>query len=388
MKFVSSLLLAATALTFIGCTSMKPEHHSMKKAPSEKEVLTNYADIVHASYEDSLMEAQKLEAALEQLVQDPSPATLEFAKSAWKQTRIPYGQTEVYRFGEGPIDDEDGPEGQLNAWPMDEGYVDYVVGDSQGLIQSMDFDITKSNLIEVNEAGGEENVSTGFHAIEFLLWGQDQDPNGPGSRPYTDFAIEESDSVESRRALYLLTVAQLLNDDLESLVNAWAPGDAENYRAEFLALPTKEALRRILTGMGTLSKAELSGERMAVAVESGDQEDEHSCFSDNTHVDIIQNAQGIQNVLMGEYRRTNGAVVKGPGVINLLEKSLADSFMETSNKTMVDVYAIPVPFDQAILDSEGQALIQESITSLRKQGDLVVLAAKDLGIENVQVELE
>ena len=107
-------------------------------------------------------------------MEEPTAATLEAAKRAWLNARDDYGPTEAYRFYGGPIDnDDDGPEGQLNAWPMDEGYVDYVearrTAGSINMVAEYP-QITTELLIELNEAGGETNVSTGWHAIEFLLW--------------------------------------------------------------------------------------------------------------------------------------------------------------------------------------------------------------------------
>ena len=48
-------------------------------------------------------------------------------------------------------------------------------------------EITAEALTAANEEGGETNISTGWHAIEFLLWGQDLSATGPGARPATDY---------------------------------------------------------------------------------------------------------------------------------------------------------------------------------------------------------
>jgi len=92
-------------------------------APAAKDVLTTYADIAHAGYEDSLITAKELQAAIDALVANPSASTFDAAKSAWLASRVPYQQTEVYRFGNAIVDDW---EGKVNAWPLDEGLIDYV----------------------------------------------------------------------------------------------------------------------------------------------------------------------------------------------------------------------------------------------------------------------
>ena len=303
-------------------------------------------------------------------------------RNAWKRARIPYGQTEAFRFYGGPIDDADGPEGQLNAWPMDESYVDYVEGNPcAGIINDPEAPITQEHLLALNEQGGEENVSLGYHAIEFLLWGQDLSADGPGARPVSDY-------VEApRRVQYLQTVASQLVDDLRSLVEEWAPRQNGNYRTAFLAQEPNEALRQILVGIGTLSRSELAGERMAVALESHDQEDEHSCFSDNTHVDIVRNAQGIQNVIEGRYVRSNGTVLSGPGILALLQDGRKAELRHQMRNAMTAVHTIKPPFDREIVTPIGRQRVQAAIHALRAQAEAIVNAAADLGIPNLQVEL-
>lgn len=348
-------------------------------------VLHQYATIVHASYEDAYTSAMALRTALQTLVESPSPDTLQAAKSAWKQARIPYGQTEAYRFYAGPIDGDDGPEGLLNAWPLDESYIDYVAGDAtMGIINRLEVPITADQLRAMNEEGGEENVSTGFHAIEFLLWGQDQSAEGPGARPYTDYVTPPS---AERRGQYLLTVAEMLTHDLNRMVQAWAPDKPQNYRAAFLTANPTESLRKILSGIGVLSRGELAGERMAVALSTRDQEDEHSCFSDNTHVDIRQNAQGIRNVYEGRYVRTNGTIIDGPGIGDLISAELNTAMTRQLDDTLQKVNAIAPPFDREIVTEEGRKRIQDAIDALRAQAGLIVTVAQELGIANLQVEL-
>ena len=347
-----------------------------------EQVVAHYADIVHAGYADSHKRAVDLQRALQALTDRPSAAALEAAKNAWKRARIPYGQTEAFRFYGGPIDDADGPEGVINAWPMDEGYVDYVLGNPcAGIINNPDTPITREHLVALNEQGGEENVSTGYHAIEFLLWGQDLSADGPGARPVSDYKDAP------RRVQYLHTVTAQLVDDLEFLVQEWAPGQNGNYRAAFLAQSPKEALRRILVGIGTLSRSELAGERMAVALESQDQEDEHSCFSDNTHDDIIRNAQGIRNVIEGRYVRSNGILVDGPGILALLQDGRRTELEGKTRNAMAAVHTIQPPFDGEIASPIGRQRVLAAIHALRAQAEAIVNAAADLGIPNLQVEL-
>lgn len=348
------------------------------------EVVAHYADGVYALYGKSLASARAMDAAIDIFLGEPTAATLEAAKRAWLIARDDYGPTEAFRFYGGPIDnEEDGPEGLLNAWPMDEAYIDYVVGNpSAGIINNPEaFPVIDAALIEsLNEEGGEENVSTGWHAIEFLLWGQDLNENGPGSRPledYTDNANAE------RRGVYLATASDLLLVHLGSLADAWAPGVAGNYRAEFLAMDADAALNNIITGIGELSRGELAGERMTVAYEERSQEDEHSCFSDNTVADIVGNARGIQMVYTGDY-----GLASGPGVMDLVavvNADLAGQLEREIGRSVALAEVIPNPFDRHLRGNipnsdPGREAVLRTIESLEGQTDSIVSAAEQIGI--------
>ncbi|MEC9443408.1 MAG: imelysin family protein [Myxococcota bacterium] len=341
------------------------------------EMMTNYAAIVSASYEDSVTAAKDLDAAIDTFAADPTQANLAAARQAWLDSREPYLQTEVYRFYGGPIDDEDGPEGLLNAWPLDEAYIDYVEGNADaGIIQDDSVEISAASLESLNEQGGEENIATGYHAIEFLLWGQDMNPDGPGDRSYTDYVDAEGNAANSdRRTLYLTTASDLLITHLESVESEWAEG-GNNYRATFVASEPADGLRDVLTGMIILSGFETGGERLQTALDSGDQEDEHSCFSDNTHRDMIQDVQGIQNVYLGTYTRLDGTKVSGTGVKDVIaarDADLANEIEAQIAKSLAAAKAMNTPFDQEIASDnpEGRARVEALIVSLRAQEDLL-----------------
>lgn len=173
-------------------------------------VIENYAAIVLANYEDAITTATALDAALHDFVDAPSPESLQAARASWLAAREPYGQSEAFRFAGGPIDDEGGLEGLLNAWPLDEGYIDYLEGaPDSGIINNVAHcpEITPELLASLNEVGAEENISTGYHAIEFLLWGQDQSADGSGDRPFTDYTTAPN---AERRGQYLLAASELL----------------------------------------------------------------------------------------------------------------------------------------------------------------------------------
>jgi putative iron-regulated protein len=373
------ILVALFLLMALGISASAQDDAESLKA----EAVAHYADIVYSSYQDSYDLTVILNDALIAFVENPSEESLLAAREAWLAVREVYGQTEAYRFYGGPIDGEDGPEGLINAWPLDEAYVDYVEGDENaGIINNVEEypEINIELLSSLNEAGGESNISVGFHAIEFLLWGQDLSDDGAGQRAYTDYT--DAPNAE-RRGQYLLAVGELLLENLDSLVQAWTPEVEGNYRDEFLALPVDEALRNILTGIGVLSKSELAGERIFTAYDNQDQEDEHSCFSDNTHRDIVTNFMGIQNVYTGSYTRPDGTELAGTSladVIAALNPELNDRVLELLATADAATAAIPAPFDQAIIEAESRELVFAAVSSLLDLGDSFVEVADTMGI--------
>ncbi|MBS3847408.1 peptidase [Devosia sp. BSSL-BM10] len=360
-------------------------------APAEADVLANYADLALAGYEDSLSTAKALDAAIDALIADPSAANLDAAKDAWKAARIPYQQTEAFRFGN-PIVDE--WEGRVNAWPLDEGLIDYVdasygtESDSNALYvanvianpkisidgEELDAtDITPALLQEhLQEAAGvESNVATGYHAIEFLLWGQDLNGTdaGAGAREYTDYSTAEH---ADRRAAYLKAASSLLVSDLEEMVANWTADGAAR-----AALPDL-GISAILTGMGSLSFGEVAGERMKLGLLLHDPEEEHDCFSDNTHASHLNDAVGIQNVYLGKYTRVDGSVVEGPALASVIadhdaeldaeiQALLADTVAKM--QAMADRAEAGEAYDQQIGEgnAEGNAVVQAAIDGLIAQ---------------------
>ena len=392
-------LFVATAFS-IGISSCSKDESDSKQDEIndlKTELITNFSNIAYANYKDAYDDAVELNNSLIAFTDNPTAATHQDAKDAWLHSRESYGQTEAFRFMNGPIDDDNGPEGALNAWPLDENYMDYVYNPitheiiREGLINDESFDITLANLNSKNEDGGEKNISIGYHAIEFLLWGQDLNASmsGPdfslsGQRDYTDFTTDED---AERRKIYLKLVGDQLLEDLQYVTTAWAP--AAWGRENFESLEDDKAIEAILTGMGKLSKGELAGERMFVALSNKDQEDEHSCFSDNTHRDIYNNALGIRNIYYGTYGSVSGASIED--LVSAQDSDLAAELTALFETTWTKIKAVDAakPFDkQLTLESVGgSGPIMSAVLSLQEQGDKIAEAGDALGL-NVVADLE
>ncbi|WP_370528964.1 imelysin family protein [Paracoccus sp. AK26] len=380
------------------------------------EVVTTYADIALATYGDSLSTAQALRRAVGDLVADPSPETLAAARQAWTAARVPYQQSEVFRFGNPIVDDW---EGRVNAWPLDEGLIDYV---AEGTPSTEDNELAQLNVIAnpvlelgsetldaatitpdtiraLHEAGGiEANVASGYHAIEFLLWGQDLNGTGPGagSRPHTDFLAGAgcTNGNCDRRAQYLVAATDLLVSDLREMTGNWeTDGPA---RAAVTADP-QAGLRAMLTGMGSLSYGEQAGERMKLGLMLNDPEEEHDCFSDQTHLSHYHDGLGIQNVYLGRYVRVDGSEVAGPSLSGLVAEAdagLDQALQADLAATMVALTALRdkaeagMAYDQMLApgDQEGAAVIQAGVDGLAKQAKSIERAVAALGLDGIAFE--
>jgi putative iron-regulated protein len=405
----SAVASALTAIAWIVLSTTEGVAQADKVDPAA--VSRTYAEMARAVYSDSLARAKLLQQAVGQMLAKPSAETLAAARRAWVDARVPYLQSEAFRFTN-PI--VDAWEGKVNAWPLDEGLIDYVASASQDSdnplfaanviankvvkIDGSDVEagrITPELLREkLHEAGGlRSNVATGWHAIEFLLWGQDLNGTGPGAgdRPHTDYDLAACTHGNcDRRAEYLRVVTDLLVEDLAWMVEQWQP-TGEAYR-RVVTLPAAEAQLAIFSGIASLSYGELAGERMKLALLLHDPEEEHDCFSDNSHNSHFWDAVGIQNVYLGRYRRTDGTVVAGPSLSDVVRAKSAAADADVSKalahtvarmQVIVDKANQGMAFDQLIAEgnAEGNRIVQDGIDALLAQTAALrrAVVALDLG---------
>ncbi len=402
-----------TPIAAIFCASALPA-----LAVEQAEVVATYADIAAATYGDSLTSARTLQTAVETLITNPSEETHAAAKAAWLAARAPYLQSEVFRFGNPIVDDW---EGKVNAWPLDEGFIDYVdagyggaaaenafaglnvIATPKFTLSGAEVDATAitSELIAntLQEAEGiEANVASGYHAIEFLLWGQDLNgtATGAGARSFTDYAIGAlcTGGNCDRRAAYLQSATALLVSDLEYIVAAWGE-DGEARKA--VTSDPAAGISAMLTGMGSLSYGELAGERMKLGLMLNDPEEEQDCFSDNTHNSHFYDGLGVQNVYFGRYKRMDGTMLQGASLAELVaakDASLNAQLIAEIGSTMMALGAIRsaaesgFAYDQMLAtgNAEGEALIMGGVNALVTQTASIERVVTALGIGEVAFE--
>ncbi|MGI3168054.1 imelysin family protein [Pseudooceanicola sp. C21-150M6] len=405
-----------TAASLLALTAALPAF--AQDAPEKSAVLTTYANIAEAGYSDALTSAKALKGAVDALLAEPTEANLTAARAAWIAARVPYQQTEVFRFGNPIVDDW---EGKVNAWPLDEGLIDYVDPTTGGAtdenqyavlnvianptftLSGAEIDATEitaellsDTLHEADEV--EANVATGYHAIEFLLWGQDLHgtEHGAGERPATDYAAGEACTGGNcdRRGAYLTAATDLLISDLEYMAGAWG---AEGEARSAVMADEDAGISAMLTGMGSLSYGEQAGERMKLGVMLNDPEEEHDCFSDNTHNSHFYDAMGIRNVYSGEYVGIDGRVVTGPSLSSLV--AAADPAVDAAltaalDHTMGEMSQMKAAaeagysYDQMLArgNGDGEAIIMAAVEALVAQTAEIERAVSALSLDQIGFE--
>lgn len=407
MKSWSSLVrttllpLCLFTASTIACSSTEEPNDNGNTTIDFAPALENYATHLQKAYADSAADARVLKTKLEALIATPSQATLDAARTEWLNSRRHYMLTEGARFYEGPIDSETAIAGEtignveylLNGWPLDEAYIDYVTDGGPtrepgtpgegGIIANPNEALTPENLDGLNGEGGEENVAAGYHAIEFVLWGQAMDDVGPGQRPFTDFDPNDSThgATAKRRGEFLIAAIDGIIKHLDNLANAWK--DGAPYRAEFLTNKDNQSVANVLSGFGKLSRGEMAGERINAGLESKARRDQHNCFSSTTFADYIRDAEGILAFYKGDYDGHDG-----PGFDELVgasDAAVGKRILEELNTTITDLKGMTVPFEEAIQGDDAspppaRAALIKIREDFRTQGASFADAAKALGI--------
>jgi len=356
-------------------------YHSNANSENTKQLAISYSQLVSHYYKETAIKTKAMNKAINIFLKEPNDNNLTKAKDAWIEARKVYGITEAFRFYGGPIDGtniygEEGPEGLINSWPLNEAYIDYVKGNKNaGIINNLSYEITKSTIIASNQSDDDSDVSTGWHAIEFLLWGQDLSLETAGLRPTSDYI--SGNKINDRRREYLLKTSALLMKHIDWLNSQWA----ENGEGRKAFLSSQDPGGAILTGIATLAGFELSAERIATALDSGDPEDEHSCFSDQTHIDIRANFNGIKNVYLGLGINGENFSPSASNLISNKNPTLHEKIMNTLNITSNNINNITVPFDKMLSEtknSNGRIAAENTVSNLIVLAENIMQAGKEL----------
>lgn len=372
-------------LTFIFLSSCSDNNESNKS----KKLAESYANLVSHYYEETDKKTKSMSLAINDFLNDPNEFSLENAKNKWIAAREVYGITEAFRFYGGPIDGtnqygEEGPEGLINSWPLNEAYIDYVEGNPEaGIVNNLLYKINRDTIIASNQSDDDADVSTGWHAIEFLLWGQDSSIETAGQREFTDYI--PNNEINNRRRDYLLLVTELLVEHINWLNDQWKP----NGSGKDAFLSKENPGGAILTGIATLSGFELSSERIATALDSGDPEDEHSCFSDQTHLDIRANFNGIKNIYLGLGINNQKFSPSVSEIVANRSPKLNEKIIKILDSTSNNINNITVPFDKMLSETKngsGRIAAEKTVSDLIILAETFIEAGKELNWDVIIAE--
>ncbi|MEO8904770.1 MAG: imelysin family protein [Polyangiaceae bacterium] len=382
-KLSSYLAVTASLLGLLGCTD------SDGNSADRSTVVNTYAENLAAAYADSVADETDHQAVVGKFLADPTEKNLAAARTSWLEARAHYMLTEGARFYDGPIDvdtkQRPSREGLINSWPLDEAYIDYttdakgVVDETVGIVNDPTLlkDITASGLDDLNAVQSDTSISSGYHAVEFLLWGQALKPTGPGERPASDYDLTGTRPNPDRRAQYLKVAIDGIITHLTEVRDAWAT-DAE-YRVSFEG-DANAALTKIFTGLAKFSKGELGSQRIGAAYMSKERHDQHDCFSSDTLVDYERDARGIQNMYLGKYGDNDGLGLND--LVHAVDPAEDTKLQGLIQDSIDAIVAIPTPFEASIAgadDSPGRLAISKALDALSRQGDEFGVAAAALG---------
>lgn len=382
MKKLTAVMLLLLMGLLVACGGGTEDTDDEALTALKQEFAANYADIAFATYGESLAGVLAMQGQTEAFVSGPSVGTLSGLRRAWTLTREPFSQTGPFRFDGSPIAQDD-LNALIGAWPVDGAYIDYVMNDpTAGIVNNpADYpEITPENLVAWNQVGAPTNVSAGFHAIEFLLWGEDNSQTASGQRPFEDFTTADN---ADRRGTYLLAANDLLIDNLGAVVDNWDSAMSGNYRETFLAQDPDDALEQILIGLIVFSQVELAEKSLSVPFETSDFNLSPSTFSDFTNRELINGVRGIDNVYKGTYTLANGNEVSGVGlneVVAAVDPDLAQDTQRLIDEALEAMNLVRDPFDQAISIDPTRGSVAAAIAAMNNLTNGLIRVAETMGV--------
>jgi putative iron-regulated protein len=348
-----------------------------------KAEIQGYAQLVADSYAASLADAQALRTAVTAFLANPSDDTLTKARDAWVNGRRTWELTEAFRFYDGPVDvtdTETGPISRLDGWPVDAAAIDYVDDNpTAGIVNNMKLALTRPTLL-TQELSSHAAI-TGWHAIEFLLWGQEPAALGEtGDRPVTDYLPNQPNN--DRRRAYLKLTTDMLVEDLHYLVESWDPKSRNSYAAAFRLLNQREALGRAMNGIAQLAGQELAINRLAAALDSSDRKKLTSRFSGTSYQDFVFALRGVRNVWTGD----QGGETR-PGlslIVGRVDPALAQKILHALDHAEESVGLLQVPIERETLPAPAGAPARQNaeraIADLKNFAALIRDAGAKMGV--------
>ena len=270
--FVTSIKRSISALTTVclcvwlaacGQTNTpdaQPKSHvSTQNAALTPDNLTANQQIIETiteAYQRALSSTSELLDATQQLIDKPSPSTLEGARLAWQKSHDDYLLAQVsqslaisHPVLDSPLSEDNDVVGhtleiRIDQYPAIPGYLDSVKGYPQSGLIHAEVELSIETLLNEHQLSDTAYVALGFHALEVMLFGESTDSDAR----YQDFISNTQkssviDAAKRRQELSLL-LAQQIVDDLALRAEAWRAADG--YYRKFILTLANSTLQEML----------------------------------------------------------------------------------------------------------------------------------------------
>ncbi|GAB4230085.1 MAG: imelysin family protein [Stanieria sp.] len=299
----------------------------------ERGVVRDFTDrVVIPTYELLVERTDELVNAVNGFVSNPQDKTLQTARQAWLTTREPWERSETFAFG--PAESL-GYDGDLDDWPVNET-------DIAAILNSKD-SITPEYVKEL------ETTQKGFHAIELLLFGENNDKQAIDFNP--------------RELEYLKVLTTSFQQTVSDLTTSWTEGVEGNpsYKEVFATAgennnsvyPTvNAAVEEIVQGMlGCLD--EVANEKIGEPLETRENIGFESRFSHSSLNDFANNLRGVENAYLSKVAEagTNGQSISNLVVIKA-NPQLDRKIKQELKVAIETVNAIPSSIETQIGEQE------------------------------------
>lgn len=192
-------LILIFSLIFLAACSPKNEsttNEELNKVQIDSSAFAAQVGIVaYTSLSDASQTAQTLDSQLASFMYHPNPMSQAEIQQAWRLAYNSFLHSLIFSYL--PI--QDPPEwqsqrigyrhllGQLDSWPIEGGYIDYIQGyPFSGIVNDLTLEIDEDSIRSQHGFTDPTNASLGYHALEFMLWGNS------GKRSAHDFFPQEN----------------------------------------------------------------------------------------------------------------------------------------------------------------------------------------------------
>lgn len=260
-----------------------------------------------AQLADARAAVAALNSAVATLLDKPDEDHLEATKLAWLDAHREFAAALPYIYlGFAPA--ELRRQGRtlllaLDSWPAQPGYLDTVPGYSDsGIVNDTAIELTLPNLRKQHRLTAHEEASTGFHALEVMLWGPTSERTAEQFVAVDAGEKPEAQAANRRRELTRL-IGVGMAEDLGNLAGRW-PFAANDLSRPFLALSPAERLQQIRAAHSRLLDEEL----LRRVPESSESDVESSRAADSKQA-LLAALRSLQS---------NWLPAQGPGLAELL----------------------------------------------------------------------